>query len=89
MLICVYIHSVVDLTKYKLNAVLCLKQIWLGGTPNQTSLAKTFLNKVKIQELEKVLEPLFYHWKRNRGAKESFGEFSNRTVSIEPKIEYP
>lgn len=54
-------------------------QIWLGGTPNQTSLAKTFLNKVKIQELEKVLEPLFYHWKRNRGAKESFGEFSNRT----------
>lgn len=53
-------------------------QIWLGGTPNQTSLAKTFLNKVKIQELEKVLEPLFYHWKHNRKAKESFGDFSNR-----------
>ncbi|KAL9248367.1 hypothetical protein vseg_021696 [Gypsophila vaccaria] len=53
-------------------------QIWLGGTPNQASLAKTFLNKVKIQELEKVLEPLFYHWRRNRAAKESFGDFSNR-----------
>uniref|UniRef100_A0A803KM75 assimilatory sulfite reductase (ferredoxin) n=1 Tax=Chenopodium quinoa TaxID=63459 RepID=A0A803KM75_CHEQI len=53
-------------------------QIWLGGTPNQTSLARCFLNKVKIQELEKVLEPLFYHWKRSRKAKESFGEFSNR-----------
>ncbi|XP_057539116.1 sulfite reductase 1 [ferredoxin], chloroplastic-like [Amaranthus tricolor] len=53
-------------------------QIWLGGSPNQTSLAQCFLNKVKIQELEKVLEPLFYHWKRYRKAKESFGAFSNR-----------
>ncbi|KAK9673640.1 hypothetical protein RND81_12G180600 [Saponaria officinalis] len=53
-------------------------QIWLGGTPNQSSLAKTFLNKVKIQELEKVLEPLFYHWRTHRKAKESFGDFSNR-----------
>ncbi|KAH9605817.1 hypothetical protein KSS87_020411 [Heliosperma pusillum] len=53
-------------------------QIWLGGTPNQSSLARTFLNKVKIQELEKVLEPLFYYWRRNRNAKESFGDFSNR-----------
>lgn len=53
-------------------------QIWLGGTPNQTTLAKTFMNKVKIQELEKVLEPLFYYWRRNRDGKESFGEFTNR-----------
>lgn len=53
-------------------------QIWLGGTPNQSSLAKTFLNKVKIHDLEKVLEPLFYHWRTDRKAKESFGEFSNR-----------
>ncbi|XP_052187376.1 sulfite reductase [ferredoxin], chloroplastic-like [Diospyros lotus] len=53
-------------------------QIWLGGTPNQTSLAKCFMNKVKVQELEKVFEPLFYYWKRKRHAKESFGEFSTR-----------
>ncbi|KAK4772198.1 hypothetical protein SAY86_013973 [Trapa natans] len=53
-------------------------QIWLGGTPNQTTLARTFMNKVKIQELEKVFEPLFYYWKRKRQAKESFGEFTNR-----------
>ncbi|PSR86818.1 Sulfite reductase 1 [ferredoxin] like [Actinidia chinensis var. chinensis] len=53
-------------------------QIWLGGTPNQTSLAKCFMNKVKIQELEKVLEPLFYYWKRKRQSKESFGAFTNR-----------
>ncbi|XP_062084041.1 sulfite reductase [ferredoxin], chloroplastic [Humulus lupulus] len=53
-------------------------QLWLGGTPNQTSLARTFMNKVKIHDLEKVLEPLFYHWKRKRHSKESFGAFTNR-----------
>ncbi|KAF8403802.1 hypothetical protein HHK36_011908 [Tetracentron sinense] len=53
-------------------------QIWLGGTPNQTSIAKCFMNKVKIHDLEKVLEPLFYNWKRKRQAKESFGDFTNR-----------
>ncbi|KAI4988413.1 hypothetical protein ZWY2020_030043 [Hordeum vulgare] len=31
----------------------------LGGTPNQTTLAETFMNKVKLQDIEKVLEPLF------------------------------
>ncbi|KAG6590199.1 Sulfite reductase 1 [ferredoxin], chloroplastic, partial [Cucurbita argyrosperma subsp. sororia] len=53
-------------------------QIWLGGKPNQTSLARTFMDKVKIHDLEKVLEPLFYHWKRKRYSKESFGDFTNR-----------
>ncbi|KAF9596059.1 hypothetical protein IFM89_006986 [Coptis chinensis] len=53
-------------------------QIWLGGTPNQSSLARTFMNKVKIHDLEKVLEPLFYCWKRKRQSKESFGDFTNR-----------
>jgi sulfite reductase (ferredoxin) len=53
-------------------------QIWLGGTPNQMSIARSFMNKVKIQDLEKVLEPLFYHWKRKRLSKESFGDFTNR-----------
>ncbi|KAM1256095.1 hypothetical protein ACFX1Q_030254 [Malus domestica] len=53
-------------------------QIWLGGTPNQTSIAKSFMNKVKVQDLEKVFEPLFYYWKRKRQSKESFGDFTNR-----------
>ncbi|OVA19108.1 Nitrite/Sulfite reductase ferredoxin-like domain [Macleaya cordata] len=53
-------------------------QIWLGGTPNQTSLARTFMNKVKIHDLEKVFEPLFYTWKYKRQANESFGDFTNR-----------
>ncbi|XP_031271943.1 sulfite reductase [ferredoxin], chloroplastic [Pistacia vera] len=54
-------------------------QIWLGGTPNQMSLARSFMNKVKVQELEKVFEPLFYCWKHKRQTKdESFGDFTNR-----------
>ncbi|GAV90520.1 NIR_SIR domain-containing protein/NIR_SIR_ferr domain-containing protein [Cephalotus follicularis] len=53
-------------------------QIWLGGTPNQTSLARSFMDKVKIQDLEKVFEPLFYYWKRKRQSKESFGDFTTR-----------
>ncbi|KAF8398394.1 hypothetical protein HHK36_017321 [Tetracentron sinense] len=53
-------------------------QIWLGGTPNQTSLAKCFMNKMKLHDLEKVLEPLFYNWKRKRQGKESFGDFTTR-----------
>ncbi|XP_073149315.1 sulfite reductase 1 [ferredoxin], chloroplastic-like [Henckelia pumila] len=53
-------------------------QIWLGGTRNQTALAKTFKDKVKVQDLEKVLEPLFYHWKHRRLSEESFGDFTVR-----------
>lgn len=53
-------------------------QIWLGGTPNQTQLAKPFIDKVKVQELEKVLEPLFYSWKKKRQSGESFGSFTER-----------
>ncbi|URE13220.1 sulfite reductase (ferredoxin) [Musa troglodytarum] len=53
-------------------------QVWLGGTPDQTSLAKCFTNKVKVQNLEKVLEPLFYSWKSKRLQGESFGSFTTR-----------
>lgn len=53
-------------------------QIWLGGNPNQTSLAKSFKDKVKLHSLEEVLEPLFYHWKRKRLSKEPFGDFTVR-----------
>ncbi|XP_051120346.1 sulfite reductase 1 [ferredoxin], chloroplastic-like [Andrographis paniculata] len=53
-------------------------QVWLGGVPNQTALARVFKEKVKLQDLERVLEPLFYHWKRKRISKESFGDFTNR-----------
>ncbi|WVZ02976.1 hypothetical protein V8G54_023782 [Vigna mungo] len=53
-------------------------QIWLGGNKKQTSLARSFMDKVKLHDLEKVLEPLFYYWKQRRQSKESFGDFTNR-----------
>lgn len=53
-------------------------QVWLGGSSNQMSLARSFMDKVKLQDLEKVLEPLFYHWKQKRHSKESFGDFTAR-----------
>lgn len=61
-------------------------QIWLGGTPNQTRLAKSFMNKVKVQDLEKVLEPLFYNWRIERQRHESFGDFTTRMVSMVDNI---
>lgn len=53
-------------------------QIWLGGTTSQTRLAQTFMEKVKIQDLEKVLTPLFRAWKLKRSAGESFGDYTIR-----------
>ncbi|KAG8086048.1 hypothetical protein GUJ93_ZPchr0010g10899 [Zizania palustris] len=54
-------------------------QIWLGGTPNQSTLAESFMNKVKLQDIEKVLEPLFSYWNSARQDGESFGTFTCRT----------
>lgn len=39
------------------------------------------MDKVKIHDLEKILEPLFYHWKTKRQRGESFGNFTTRIVS--------
>ncbi|MCO5610295.1 hypothetical protein L7F22_064531 [Adiantum nelumboides] len=53
-------------------------QIWLGGATNQTRLAQTFMEKVKIQDFENVLTPLFHAWKLKRLAGESFGDYTVR-----------
>lgn len=55
-------------------------QIYLGGSPNQTRLAESFMERVKLDKLESVLEPLFYMWKSQRQVGESFGDFSFRQV---------
>jgi len=53
-------------------------QMWLGGTPNQTELARPYVQKMHIDTLEEFLEPLFVFFKRDRKSKESFGIFCNR-----------
>jgi hypothetical protein len=41
-------------------------QIWLGGSPNQTRLAKVFVERMKVRDLEATLEPLFAAYKARR-----------------------
>ncbi|MDY6784356.1 MAG: sulfite reductase, ferredoxin dependent [Cyanobacteriota bacterium] len=53
-------------------------QIWLGGTPNQTKLAKPYIDKLPIAQLESFLEPLLVCFRQQRQATESFGEFCDR-----------
>ncbi|HEY9651745.1 MAG TPA: sulfite reductase, ferredoxin dependent [Coleofasciculaceae cyanobacterium] len=53
-------------------------QIWLGGTPNQTRLARPYTDRMPIHELESFLEPIFVYFKQERKPEESFGDFCDR-----------
>ncbi|MDJ1181751.1 sulfite reductase, ferredoxin dependent [Roseofilum casamattae] len=56
-------------------------QIWLGAEPNQMRLSRPYLDKVKDEDLEATLEPLFAYFKQSRlnnGTLESFGDFCDR-----------
>ncbi len=53
-------------------------QIWLGGTPDQTQLARPYVQKLHIDHLEDFLTPLFVYFKYNRNLGESFGVFCHR-----------
>ncbi len=51
-------------------------QLWLGGSPNLERLAKPYLQKMKITDLEETLIPLFKAWKRKINL--SFGDYVNQ-----------
>jgi sulfite reductase (ferredoxin) len=53
-------------------------QVWLGGTPNQTQLARPYEQKMSVEDLENFFEPIFVYFKQNRLPQESFGIFCNR-----------
>ncbi len=53
-------------------------QLWLGGSPNQTRLARPYMEKLHEDSLEEQLEPLFACFKQNRNEGESFGDFCDR-----------
>ncbi len=53
-------------------------QLWLGGTPNQTRLAQAYMDKMAEADLEKILEPIFVYFKKDKNKGESFGEFCHR-----------
>ena len=52
-------------------------QLWLGGTPNLQVLARPFLQKMPLDQLESTLEPLLVNWKEC-GVRRSFGAHVNR-----------
>ena len=39
-------------------------QLWLGGSHNLQRLAKPYIQRMQINDLEKTLEPLFISWKK-------------------------
>ena len=48
-------------------------QLWLGGTPNLQRLARPYLEKLPLDDLETTLEPLLLSWKA-AGGRRSFGD---------------
>ncbi len=53
-------------------------QLWLGGCPNQTRLARPYMQKLQDEDIEAELEPMFVQFKRDRKRQESFGDFCDR-----------
>merc|ERR1712176_1495817 len=53
-------------------------QIWLGGSPVLTRTAFPYKAKVKNDQLEETLEPLFRYFIQDRTQFETFGDFCNR-----------
>lgn len=62
-------------------------QVWVGGSPRLTQLAKPLANKVKWTDINKTMEGLFRYWRDGRKADESFGEFCSR-VGVEKLTDY-
>ena len=53
-------------------------QVWLGGTPDGTNLARPWGQNLQLDKLEALLEPLFLHFQTHRDQNECFGAFCNR-----------
>jgi len=52
--------------------------IFLGGGPRGDRLATLHREKVKLEEIPELLEPLFARWRDEGGEGESFGDFLTR-----------
>ncbi len=51
-------------------------QLWLGGSKNLQRLAKPYLQRMDLDELEKTIQPLLESWKKSSPEKD-FGDFIN------------
>ena len=41
-------------------------QVWIGGSPLLTRVGHVYRNKVKWDQMDSVLEPIFVFWRDNR-----------------------
>lgn len=53
-------------------------QLWLGGSHGLTRLARPYLEKMPLEQLEATLEPLLTAWRDEGGARSRFGDFIDR-----------
>jgi sulfite reductase (ferredoxin) len=53
-------------------------QLWLGGTPGLTRLARPYLEKMPLERLEATLEPLLRAWNQESGPRRSLGDYVER-----------
>ena len=51
-------------------------QLWLGGSKNLERLAKPYLQRMDLEDLEKTLKPLLELWKESK-SEIDFGDFIN------------
>ncbi len=51
-------------------------QLWLGGSKNLQRLAKPYLQRMELDDLEKTIKPLLEFWKKS-STKKDFGDFIN------------
>ena len=51
-------------------------QLWLGGSKNLQRLAKPYLQRMELDDLEKTLKPLLSYWKKSNSDSD-FGDFIN------------
>ena len=51
-------------------------QLWLGGSKNLQRLAKPYLQRMELEDLEKTLQPLLEFWKKSSKDRD-FGDFIN------------
>ena len=51
-------------------------QLWLGGSKNLQRLAKPYLQRMELDDLEKTIKPLLEFWKKSSVEKD-FGDFIN------------
>ena len=53
-------------------------QVWLGGTLSLDRLAEPYVEKMKVDDLEKLLEPVFFFFRCRRLQGEGLGDFAAR-----------